>query len=286
TSHVSHRRLPGQEARRVVGTPPLSSPTNAETPDDNKTQSKASEDDELWSNMSESGLPTGMNSLTLYEGDSPALITPKSPGHSTTMASEKVPLSTATPKDRGRLQGYLLTPPHSDSATGPREVVREIEHLVDFGIKQSQHFTWYSPRQTTDESAWAVETAKALSSLRPRQWLNDDAIMETLYRLADDRSDVQVVDSHTFQSYYERWASKKELPSKAFQWDSPSLVLIPVFEAAHWFLVSMKFGEGIITFHDDLQHAEIENFMLDIFADSWSIDRHGVSTRYPSPRPD
>nr|MDZ8061573.1 hypothetical protein [Nostoc sp. EkiNYC01] len=155
TRYASQRRLPGQEAHRVVGTPPLNSPASTEVPDDDN-KSDASEYDEQWSNMSEGGLPTGMDSLTMDDDDSFTMIMSKTARDPATMASERGLLTTAAQKDGGWLQGYLVTPPHSNSTTGSQEVIQEIEHLINLGIKQSQHFKWYSPRQTTDKSALAV----------------------------------------------------------------------------------------------------------------------------------
>ncbi|KAK5030191.1 hypothetical protein LTR13_008209 [Exophiala sideris] len=206
------------------------------------------------------------DSLSIRSGDMNSPQSPTADGNYPLEAGPSTPSATSNV----RQEGIFPTPPPSSSATQPEctstrfagpGVLQQINQLIDFGKKHHRRFNWLSVRQFTGEEDLAEDLARLLDSLQPANWLNDDAIMESLHHIRKGQSKTSVIDSHSFQSAYELWTSKKEVRETFFVWDTAGLVLIPAIVHSHWFLISVNTTTQSVTIHDPQRRPSIEEFL-------------------------
>ncbi|KIW09717.1 hypothetical protein PV08_12001 [Exophiala spinifera] len=172
---------------------------------------------------------TTMNSMSSSQASSPLFSGVVESRHSC-----NTPPSTAQ-----TAQCVAVTFPRLDRKLPEEETIHDIDRLIELGRRNRDSIPWI----TTNPEA--VE--RMLNTFRPGQWLNDDAVMECLYRMTMGRRDVHVVESHDFNAAY-----IQKNPSRICRWQTPSMVLVPVHieETSHWFLVSLDFTHHQLTVHD------------------------------------
>jgi hypothetical protein len=151
----------------------------------------------------------------------------------------------------------LIMPQSVDVHRNPVQIAGDIEELIELGIRHREAITW---RANSPEHA-----AELLGRFRPRTWLNDDAVMEVLYRMTEGHPDVHVVESHDFAAAYRNHNVKR-----IQRWrDSPDLILIPVHLTSqqHWFLVSVQYKIGRVVVHENqgTYHRRLEKFLCQVF---------------------
>ena len=157
-----------------------------------------------------------------------------------------------------------------DFTMSTARIAQDIEDLIEFGCRHWKDVHWRTTRPDDAE--------KTLSKFRPGEWLNDDAVMEILYRLTSTRNDVHVVQSHDFSAAYDRLE-----PDRIRRWDSPSLVFIPVYleRQRHWLLVSSRFKSRTVVIHESSHkdQARLEQFLSELFPkiDDWTVSYQEVS---------
>ncbi|KAK5312304.1 hypothetical protein LTR93_011393 [Exophiala xenobiotica] len=136
-------------------------------------------------------------------------------------------------------QCVAVTFPTLDRKLPEEQMIQDIDRLIELGCRNRDSIPWVTTHSE------AVE--RMLNTFRPGQWLNDDAVMECLYRMAMDRCDVHVVESHDFNAAY-----MQKNPARICRWQTPSIVLVPVHveRTSHWFLVSLHFTHRQLTVHD------------------------------------
>jgi hypothetical protein len=150
-----------------------------------------------------------------------------------------------------------------------QDVISEIHDLIDFGSRHHQTIAW---KTTSPKSV-----GRMLSRFRPDEWLNDDAVMETLYRMTSDRPDVHVVECHDFSAAY-----RGNVPGRIRRWISPTIVVIPVHQEhpQHWFLVSLHFARKRVVVHsrptEDCQRVAEFVLAADLGLEGWLVEYRTV----------
>ncbi|KAJ9601898.1 hypothetical protein H2200_013613 [Cladophialophora chaetospira] len=165
----------------------------------------------------------------------------------------------------------MLTPERAvrlrrlDSSIAARQRAKDLEDLVQLGTQYQNQIVWKTVRSEDAE--------RTLSRFRAGEWLNDDAIMETLYRLTSGRDDVHVVHSLDFAAAYDKAEAKR-----IRRWTVPAIILIPVYleHQHHWLLVSVHVGRHRLTIHDGghRPNRRLERFLSAIFpaTEGWNRD--------------
>ena len=157
-----------------------------------------------------------------------------------------------------------------ESQTTAKQTAEELEELVQLGTLYQEQIVWKTVRSEDAE--------RTLSRFRPGEWLTDDAIMETLYRLTSGRDDVHVVHSLDFAAAYA--GSEVE---RIRRWTDPAIILIPVYleHQCHWLLVSVHFGRRRVTIHDrgHRPNRRLERFLSALFSatQGWNREYQNVS---------
>jgi hypothetical protein len=152
-----------------------------------------------------------------------------------------------------------------DPNTSLKQTANDIDELVQLGIRYREQIAW--------KTIGSEDAERTLKRFRPGEWLNDDAIMETLYRLTSGRDDVHVVQSHDFAAAY-----AKSDTDRIRRWTTPSLILIPVYleHQRHWLLVSVHFGSQTVCIHDSghQRHGSLKRFLSALFppAGGWATE--------------
>ena len=225
--------------------------------------------------------PENMDAITesVVQGESPVIQEPDFP--------LIIPaITSATSSDQS---GYM-TPPHSGTATRFRsrgslvdeEAAEKIEQLINSALERESEIRWSSERTRYPGEILSAMNRfcpeSTLATFRPGEWLNDGAIMETILCLVGDRNDIHVVDSHTLTSALRN--GKREW---IHHWSSPSLVLIPVFDDHHWYLICLDFQNMFIAVHDNgRKHPHIEAFIASLMPAEWMVVHRKVSRRRSS----
>ena len=165
-------------------------------------------------------------------------------------------------------QGGDVAFPTLDQKLPEEQMIHDIDRLIELGRPNRDSIPWI----TTNPEA--VE--RMLNTFRPGQWLNDDAVMECLYRMAMVRCDVHVVESHDFNAAY-----IQKNPTRICRWQTPSIVLVPVHveQTCHWFLVSLHFTHRQLKVHDheNKRSRSVARFIL-----SGAPELSGWTVRYSS----
>ncbi|KIW36540.1 uncharacterized protein PV06_11249 [Exophiala oligosperma] len=165
-------------------------------------------------------------------------------------------------------QCVAVTFPALDRKLPEEEMIQDIDRLIELGCRNRGLIPWVTTHPQ------AVE--RMLNTFRPGQWLNDDAVMECLYRMAMDRCDVHVVESHDFNAAY-----IQKNPARICRWQTPSTALVPVHveQTSHWFLVSLHFTHRQLTVHDyeNERSVSVAHFIL-----SGAPELSGWTVRYSS----
>ncbi|KIW35787.1 uncharacterized protein PV06_11873 [Exophiala oligosperma] len=173
---------------------------------------------------------------------------------------------TTPPSTAQTAQGVIIAFPTLDRKLPEEEMIQDIDGLIELGCRNRGSIPWITTHPE------AVE--RMLNTFRPGQWLNDDAVMECLYRMAMIRGDVHVVESHDFNAAY-----IQQNPARIFRWQTPSIVLVPVHveQTSHWFLVSLHFAHRQLMVHDheDERSIPVAHFIL-----SGAPELSGWTVRY------
>jgi hypothetical protein len=150
-----------------------------------------------------------------------------------------------------------------------QDVISDIHDLIEYGSRHHQMIAW---KTTSPKSV-----GRMLSRFRPDEWLNDDAVMETLYRMTSDRPDVHVVECHDFSAAY-----LGNIPGRIRRWTSPTIVVIPVHQEhpQHWFLVSLHFVRKRVVVHsrptEDCQRVAEFVLAADLGLEGWLVEYRTV----------
>ncbi|OQV11264.1 hypothetical protein CLAIMM_15125 [Cladophialophora immunda] len=158
------------------------------------------------------------------------------------------------------------------------EIARDIDDLIAIGCLHSKDIEWKTVRSEDSEHV--------LSSFRPGEWLNDDAVMETLYHLTSAHQGAHVVNSLDFGTAYDRLE-----PDRIRRRKSPSLVLIPVHlkPQPHWLLVRACFKDLRVVIHQKRPryHQRLEKILSAIFlgSEGWTVEHKSVSQSPTPTRP-
>ncbi|KAK6362431.1 hypothetical protein LTS17_012867 [Exophiala oligosperma] len=165
-------------------------------------------------------------------------------------------------------QCVAVTFPTLDRKSSEEEMIQDIDRLIELGCRNRDSIPWVTTHPE------AVE--RMLNTFRPGQWLNDDAVMECLYRMAMDRNDVHVVESHDFNAAY-----IQKNPARICRWQTPSIALVPVHveQTSHWFLVSLHFTHRQLMVHD---HESERSISVAHFILSGAPELSGWTVRYSS----
>lgn len=285
TDYVSQRRLPGEQPNLI--TRPEFRHSILSSSDDSFVEDFLSDFDDGDGATAAAKATTRGPSVPLSDADNVADLGLSSPLQDRMLPTDgQISIELQSSESPGGLganverqnDGYL-TPPTSESAAAVRgigsvpvaqELTREFHQLFALGMQRRQHFKWFGPGMSGTSDDSAVETI--MRTLLPMEWLNDNAVMQILYRLTIGREEVHVVDSHSFQWALEHQNARAILPK-----GSPSLVLIPVFRRSHWFLVSLQYGPRVLTIHDHGNHEGIDEFIRAGTTEKWSLQIRSVS---------
>lgn len=137
---------------------------------------------------------------------------------------------------------------------------QEIIKLVDIGVEYQHDIIW--PTLTPP-----VDVEDTLSRFKPfqrqrRSWLNEENINQTLAGLVADRSDVTLVPSPGFLNAY----MKGEASFLSLGGD---IMLIPVCEVFHWFLISLHYQCRQVIVHESASRAGSGNFVIQCLREVW-----------------
>lgn len=308
TNHLSSRRPVGYTWNLPTQSP---SPSVPQSDDSDEAMSPmgalgappSDDSDEAQSQPSPAGIPSSLGVVAPTTVEDPSsLFFPESRQDAVvdlTFSPEGEMVSDTEPDDAGFSPSTAPHPVtglenHNDQSINPlysladrsgalelnltdHEAAREIDELIALGMKHWPQFDWLTTRTFTSKDDSKTAAERMFTTMRPMNWLNDDAIMETLYHLVNGRDDVYVLDSLTFESAYQH-----KMPGRMSRWTSQTLVLIPVFQNSHWYLVSLKFSQRIFTIHDRDKHSSIEKFILEALSDPWSVEYRNVSVYFLS----
>ncbi|KIW86676.1 uncharacterized protein Z519_12731 [Cladophialophora bantiana CBS 173.52] len=294
TAHLSARRLPAPPPPRTVTTSSLNSPEDISEGDIGDSSSELEsngpgEDRHLDRGEHNEGSLAGGISIP-QQGSPPtpsgflpegSILAPSILGGSldqslalrSSSAVDVISItSSPVPAEVDETEGYsrtALSPGKAarlrsiNSDTPGMQIVQDIEDLIEVGVQNWKGIGWRTVRPE--------DTEKILTKFRPDEWLNDDTIMEILYRLTSKRDDVHVVQSHDFSAAYEKGDTKR-----VRRWKSPSIVLIPVYQPSHWFLVSLNFEHRRITMHEreERDYPEIKFFVSSLVdkVEEWTVE--------------
>ncbi|OAP53771.1 hypothetical protein AYL99_12027 [Fonsecaea erecta] len=217
------------------------------------------------------GRPTPAPSV--LEGSRDQSLAPRSSAtpNSISITSGSVPPRSSETEDHSIVAtspGKIARLRNTDPNVPDEEIVQDVQELIEFGIQSYKDILWKTVRPEDAE--------KTLTKFRPGEWLSDDAVMETVYRLTNERTDVHVIESHDFNAVYEKCDT-----SRLRRWESASIVLIPVHQLSHWFLISLNFEDRKITMHeaDDPNYRNIELFISSLVDNTgeWTVEYQSVS---------
>ncbi|OQV10029.1 JmjC domain-containing protein [Cladophialophora immunda] len=299
TLHISQRRLPTLNADAFA--PALdagSSVLDTYIGSDNNNIDESDQVGQSEQNHPENGgIQSAPENATGLEVSSPSLLDhpgrkalPTSSPRPDISVSDKtlriIPPATPPVTFKSERQDAFLTPPSSSRGIKPQgveitsedqEATQEIERLIDFGVRNADYIKWPSDLRRGPENISTPfnrpDTESTLATFRPMKWLSDHAVMETLSCLSSARDGIHIIDSVSFA-----WAYRNRRPDVISYRGSPSLVLIPVFEDEHWYLVSLDFVQMVITVHDNgMAHPMVESFICSMVSNQWQVvHRKGI----------
>ncbi|EXJ56225.1 uncharacterized protein A1O5_12681 [Cladophialophora psammophila CBS 110553] len=143
--------------------------------------------------------------------------------------------------------GWCLTAPIPTGSTSTmnfesKAVIfdQEIEDLIALALRHEWRLLW----KVTN----APDAKSILDSFRPRKLLNNNAIQEILLIMTTGRNDVHIVTSEfLLHSFIENNQA------------STAMILFPIRDGEHCFLLSVNGLNRMITIHDNKQHDDIVN---------------------------
>ena len=150
-----------------------------------------------------------------------------------------------------------------------RDFAQEIEQLITSGLTRERDMLWKSGKP--------LDAKKTLGTFRASTPLDADAIMETLLILASGRDEVRVVSSVSFRDALAQVKSARV--SKA---GNLGMLLLPVNEVDHCYLVALDAQKQLVTIHDNETHEDIEKHIFSGTGNSWKSSYKQVRELIPN----
>ena len=157
----------------------------------------------------------------------------------------------------------LATQASPDSSTAGQlqfpssNFAQEIEHLILSGLTREQDMLWKSNK--------TIDAKKTLGTFRLSKPLDANAIMETLLILASGRDGARVVDGASFRGAL----AQVEAARESQVGNLGMLLLLPIREVNHYYLVTLDARSRLVTIHDNATHEDIEEQILSETGNSW-----------------
>ena len=173
------------------------------------------------------------------------------------------------------------SPTRSSSVPKMQTDLNEIDNLIQLGTDYQKHIIWPSnqPPQNVKGMLTRFKPFQGIAS-----WLNDECIHQVLAYLIRDRDDVLILDSLRVSATLASGAGEDLIVPA----EGVDIILIPVIQHSHWFLVSLDVGNRSVVVHED-EHVGgyAGQFFLDLARKaysetSWILRHEDIKHMYPS----